>query len=79
MKHHVKFVDGEWQIRFSLYDSSEELLAIIDWCKKSFGESGHNKKFCRWRTNWVNHNEKKLSRFWIYNNEDFVAFKLKWL
>lgn len=52
----------------------EELYEVIDWCKKTFGEGGRNKKY-RWRYGWV---DRVNDTFYFRNEKDALYFVLRW-
>jgi len=85
-----KFITGNYDIRihekfhnehkivityvYSSVFNATRLKDIEVWCRETFGEEGHNRKY-RWR---INYRGDKPFTIFLRNTEDVLLFILKW-
>lgn len=62
------------------YDNDDEFQDIVKWLRSNFGQSGHN--LCRgkrWRMTRYTGMHEKYFYLHFQNENDFIAFKLRWV
>lgn len=75
----------EWRVEVPLTreitKSNQEWEDMIDWCHKTFGPGGRNKKY-RWRFGWTRRardiDRLYVDTFYFRNEKDAMFFVLRW-